>query len=297
MVFASDRIYQFDGSYKSLLSIYPVQKGIGCISKRSPVVAEGIIYWMDENGIYASPNAGYSVNLISWDIQPTFDALNKARLQYSVGVHFRYKRQIWWAVSDTTSTTHNKILVYNYGLSNPLLHPLAEGARHVWSVYDLDLMSMAEILSAGEYTVWGGDSGATGFVHQVDSGTTDNTATISWDMQTKRTLITCWSEYSVLRKVDLIHENENTKIDIDLYVDNSRTVNENQEITLAGEGAYYGSAAYGGSRYSAASNFVTPVWYNRLLMALQLKMSGADNGKQPRVFEIAMELMPKRGSR
>jgi hypothetical protein len=174
MVFASDRIYQFDGSYKSLLSIYPVQKGIGCISKRSPVVAEGIIYWMDENGIYASPNAGYSVNLISWDIQPTFDALNKARLQYSVGVHFRYKRQIWWAVSDTTSTTHNKILVYNYGLSNPLLHPLAEGAKHVWSVYDLDLMSMAEILSAGEYTVWGGDSGATGFVHQVDSGTTDN---------------------------------------------------------------------------------------------------------------------------
>ena len=302
VVFASDAIFHFDGFTKSLFQIYPVQSHLGSISKRGVVIAENLTYWVDENGIYCSPDGCITVNHISWNIQPTFDALNKSRLNLCCGVHHRYKRQIWWSFSNTTSSTHNIVLVYNYGLSTPMAQAGQPGARHVWSKLDLQLNAFGEILTSNEYLVYGGASvgaSSNGFVYTVDNGTTDAGTAISWTLRTKRILLGgSWSVYNVLRKLSVIHDAlGGATMSVKFYSDTSRTVTESTVVDLAGGGSLFGTGLFGTAVFGSSGTMTSEIWFNRMVAAIQFEFSGSDSGKLLRCYEIAMEVLPKRGMR
>jgi len=299
--FCDQSIWHFDGFSKSTWDVKPVNNKIGLVAPRSVVVAEGITYWMGHNGFYASYDGGRTVNLISWNIQPTFDDLSDSRLQYAVGVHHRYKRQIWWSVSNTTSSTHNRVLVYNYGLSTPMHPAHLPDSRHVWSIYDLNLQSAAEVLVTGAYQLWGGDSGATGFVHRLDQGSSDNGTAISWGFRTKRFLLKgTWTAYQILRRLMIVHDAmANATMRVKLYTDTSRTAQEDiPALDLSGSAAAFGVARFGIDVFGGTSTRVDATqWFNRWVRAVQFEFSGNDLAKLVRVYEIAFETLPKRGMR
>lgn len=310
VVFAADAIFQFDGWNKSLFQIYTVKPRLGCISARSIVVAEDLVYWVDENGIFCSPDGGQTVNQITWNIQPTFDGLNKSRLSLSCGVHFRYKRQIWWSFSDGSSSTHNKILVYNYGLSTPMLPPWAEGARHVWSVYTgMNLMSMAEILSSGQYLVYGGESNAAssnGFAYKLDDGTNDAGAAIAWRIKGKRYLIRSeqapmgsWSTRHVLRKFTFVRDTlAGSTAKVSLFKDAEQVASDEQVVTLREPvGGVLGAFVLDTDVLGGAAAQPQDIGYNQMVSACQIQMSGGDLNKLPRCYEWAIETRPLAGFR
>lgn len=300
VVFGSDAIFHFDGFTKSLFQVYTIKPRIGCISARSIVSAEDFGYWVDEDGIYCSPDGGQTINQISWDIQPTFEALNKSRLNLCAGVHLRYKRQIYWSFSDTTSAYHNKLLVYNYGLSTPMT-PSQQGGRHVWSVYTgINLMAMTEVLSSNQFTVWGGEANSAtgGFVYQLDSGTSDAGTAISWKLKTKRFLLgDSWSVYSVLRKLTAVHDSLNGTMSVRLFVNAGSASVESQTLSLTGGGGVFGQAVFGTDVWGGASAIPNEAWYNRVVRAVQFEFSGSDLDKLIRFYEITIEAIAKRGSR
>lgn len=301
VVFAEDAIFQFDGFNKSLFQVYTVKPRLGCISARSIVVAEDLVYWVDENGIYCSPDGGQTVNQISWPIQPTFDGLNKSRLNLSCGVHFRNKRQVWWSFSNGSNTTHNLILVYNYGFSTPMVPAVSAEARHVWSYYTgINLMSMAEINSSGEYLVYGGESNAAssnGFVYQLDNGTDDAGTAITWNLKTKRILLNgSWSVASVMRRLNIVHDAlANSTAVLKLFPDTATIESEAQVVSLTGGGFVLGQDVLDTGVLGSNTTRVAETWFNRRCTAVQFDLSGNDKGKLLRCYELAIEALPKQG--
>lgn len=292
VILCSDAIFHFGGFTESLFRIESTQPKLGIISPRSLIVAEGLSFWVDENGIYASPDAGINVNPISWNIQPRFDDLNKGRLNLCAAVHFRYKRQIWWSFSDGSNTTHDVIFVYNYGLSTPMIPAWHPDARHLWTIYDdLNIMALAEVLQTSEYQVWGGDSGTLGFAYQMDEGTDDDGTAISWNLKTGRYPLTgSWSVHAILRKLVLLHQTlSGSTVKVDLFTNFSRTITESQTKDVTGPGGLFGTGLFGTAIWGGELISDTDIWFNNDVKAVQFQFSGNDKGKLFKCFEILIE--------
>jgi len=298
-IFCSDQIFHFSGFTKSNFFKRPVNSKIGAIASKGIVVAEEFVYWMDENGIYASRDGGQSFNLISWNIQPTFDDLAADRLKNAVAVNLRYKRQVWWTVAGEGVTDPNTILVYNYGISTPELPSFHPDARHVWSVYDgLDINTLAEVLQSSAYEVWGGSSDTDGFVYQMDKGTDDDGTAISWSLDTARILLTgSWSLETVLRKLIVVHDTlAGATMKVDLFLDGATTIGETQTLNLAGVGGagVFGIGVFGTATFGEAPTQPSDCWYNNSVNAVKFKFSGDTKDKLVKCYELAIEHMARR---
>jgi hypothetical protein len=102
--------------------LYTLIVGIGCVG---PLALDNL---PDGRIVFFGPNAhlyvtdGFEFFDISdpkppkSNIQPTLDALNIARLPYSVVRVYPNKKQIWLAATSGTGTTNNIIYVYDYEL-------------------------------------------------------------------------------------------------------------------------------------------------------------------------------------
>lgn len=77
-----------------------------------PGVGTGFIYWGIDNKIRFFD--GTKSISIADHIQPTLDDLNLARNKYIQAVNYPDLNQIWFSVSNGSSTTHNRIIVYDY---------------------------------------------------------------------------------------------------------------------------------------------------------------------------------------
>lgn len=296
VIMCSDAIFHFGGFTDTLFRIESTQPKLGIISPRSLIIAEGLSFWVDENGIYCSPDAGVTVNPISWNIQDKFDDLNKSRLSLSAAVHFRYKRQVWFTFSNGSSSSHNIVFIYNYGLSTPMTPPWHPNAQHVWSIYEgLNLMSLAEVLQSNEYQVWGGDSGNRGFAYQLDKGTDDDGTAISWSLKTARFALTgSWSIHAILRKLVVIHQSlPGSTLKVDMMKDFTRSITVSQSVDTGAEGGIFGIGVFGTATWGESSAIGTDVWFNDDLVAVQFEFSGNDKGKLFKCFEIAIESIIK----
>lgn len=131
-----DSLYIFKDSYTNGISelvflggdaitfTYSTYNEVGAISNGSivkidiPNVGPGLMYWGVDNKIRLFD--GTKSYALSDRIQPTLDTLNISRNKHIQAVNFYSLNQVWFFVSDGSSTTHNKIIVYDY-LNNAFL--------------------------------------------------------------------------------------------------------------------------------------------------------------------------------
>jgi hypothetical protein len=300
-VFASDRIYHFDGYSKNTWTIYTVQTGIGSAAKNSHVNADGVHYWMDENGFYATTDGGYTVNEISWPIKPTVDLIDKTVLNRVWGVHYRNRKQIWWNVPITSlSSRCSRILVYNYGVSTPMSPGRSDEARHVWSIYgsnkggtDLGAFTaLAEVIhpSTGEYTMYAGEGNAAtngGYVWNFGDFGNDDGTVIPYEWTTGLLLFQeTNSRNSIVRKVNVMFDGlasgGTETMNIDMYSDGSGTSAQTNALTL-------------GLGTTSIRNENS--WFNRIVKSAKFKLSGVAGQAVPiRCLEMQIESRPLRGN-
>lgn len=92
--------------------LFPLFTGVGAISKRGIVNIDGIIYFITSEPRMKATD-GTNVMSFPDSIDNVWDGLNKSRLKYIHGIHNRRLRQIWWFVSNNTSTTHDLCIVWD----------------------------------------------------------------------------------------------------------------------------------------------------------------------------------------
>jgi hypothetical protein len=124
-------------------------------------LGSGIVYWGVDNKIRFF-NGTESISL-SDHIQPTLNALNIGRNKYIQGKKYSKKNQIWFTVSDGTSSTNNTIIIYDYYNNAFLKH-------------DDITANVLAILTDGNDIEYMCSGGYTGYTFRHDSGYNDNTS-------------------------------------------------------------------------------------------------------------------------
>lgn len=85
---------------------------IGSVSGHAIVAVDDAIFFPSHRGIYVM--AGGVPKYISAPIEDTWSTINTGRLGNIIGVHNRLYNEVWFAISTGASSSHDKILVYNY---------------------------------------------------------------------------------------------------------------------------------------------------------------------------------------
>lgn len=85
----------------------------GCISSRTIIVFENLIWWLDTKGIVQFTGANISV--ISNPIEPIFDTMNiSAARDNACAIHYRDYNELWFSIPTDGATYNNTIVVYDY---------------------------------------------------------------------------------------------------------------------------------------------------------------------------------------
>lgn len=125
----------------------------GCISNRTILSKDQLLYWLDRKGIVQFTGANWSI--VSDVIDPIFRRMNlDAAKEKSVGVHHLYRNQFWWGIPVDGSTVNNLTIVYDYLVG-------------AWTFFDgFNPASFAYIKAQlPRPSVWRGDY--SGFVHFI----------------------------------------------------------------------------------------------------------------------------------
>ncbi len=148
-------------------------RGVGAVSKRAIVNVGDMIYFVTPEPRMKATD-GYKVYDFPDLIDPTWDGLNKSRLNTIQGIYHPRLRQIWWICSNGTSTTNNYKIIWDLD-------------RKAW-LRDTSGSSMNCVCLAQDRYPVGGDYG--GFLYQMDksgkysdavgSGNTTSAITSYW---------------------------------------------------------------------------------------------------------------------
>ena len=92
--------------------IFPLFRGAGAVSKRGIVNADGIVYFITPQPRMKATDGNQIVDFPD-TIDDVWDGLSQAQLANLHGIYNPVKRQIWWFVSNGSSTTHNLCIVWD----------------------------------------------------------------------------------------------------------------------------------------------------------------------------------------
>jgi hypothetical protein len=122
IVLCKNYIYRIDGVIDELgrgvLTHQRISDTVGCVSNRSVVRANDIIFWAGNDGFYTSD--GYVVQKISSELNTTYKTLveTSAKRDKIFGTYDEVENRIYWCVDDGDSAENNKwfILDLNFGI-------------------------------------------------------------------------------------------------------------------------------------------------------------------------------------
>jgi len=171
-IFKVNSFVKVVGSDSSNFQQLDVSAEYGSLSNRAVVIYNDIMLFLDKKGICRYNGA--TPEIISTKIESTFLEMNiDAAIDNAVGVHYKYRNQIWWGIPTNGSTVNNTIVIYDY---------LAES----WTVREGFLPSSMAFL-AGPYdreTIFYG--GYSGTIHYVSASLcSDNLSGMTYAMQSK----------------------------------------------------------------------------------------------------------------
>jgi len=103
------RLYQIEGTTPEDYKVVPISKGIGCVSHNSCVAVDlDDIYFMSDRGFHSlavtEKYGDFEGAYLSADIQKTFNAWSKSKLQFSQGVWIPTLNSVMWAISENGTT-------------------------------------------------------------------------------------------------------------------------------------------------------------------------------------------------
>jgi len=133
---------------------------VGCVSNRTVVNIEGVIYWLSRDGhIYRM--SGFKPERVTEAIPNTIASLTASALTNACAINHRQLRQYWCCVRRGTSTTNNFVVVVDY-LNNEIFF------------YDgMEINSIANFKdSSGEVKTYFGDRNGKAYI--TNNGNSDN---------------------------------------------------------------------------------------------------------------------------
>lgn len=143
LVVAKQRsVLRLVGENPSNFSIQDISDQYGCISNRTMVVFEDILWFLDSKGIVQYNGA--NIKVISTKVEPIFHSMNiPAAIENAVGIHFKQYNEVWFGIPCNGATFNNCTVVYDYvsnawtkyeGFSPSSLF-LAQGSQPVSTVF------------------------------------------------------------------------------------------------------------------------------------------------------------------
>lgn len=151
LIMKENSFHKLVGDSPDNYQLVQISDQYGCLSNDSVVQYDQKCLWLDRKGILEFNGANNEI--ISGAIEPIFRRMNiTAAQEYAVGVHHRYRNQIWWGIPVDGSTVNNLTVVYDYLIGG-------------WTFFDgYNPSSYAWIKGQLTHpTTWRGDY--TGFVH------------------------------------------------------------------------------------------------------------------------------------
>jgi hypothetical protein len=189
-----------------------ISRSDGCVSDRSviegpsPDSSEGVLYWMDRDGIKAY--SGGLPRKISEPVQEYIDDINfthKAKI--SAGRHEEY---IFWSIPYDTGTTNNLILEYNTRTGE-------------WFVHTGDILEF-ETIGKTTYAV-----NTSGEILIMNSGTDDDGTAITWSHITGAWFFNKLAQRKTLRQLYVLCD---LPVSSTLTVSYSTTLDGDDFVTL-----------------------------------------------------------------
>lgn len=114
VIFKQNSTWVLKNGTPTTFTVTQIAKGVGCVAPRSIVECEAFALFLSNNGVYAANQSG--VALMSYNIQPDFDAMSNATKALAVGGRIRTQ---YWLTVDTDSDSKNDtvyVLDYVYGI-------------------------------------------------------------------------------------------------------------------------------------------------------------------------------------
>lgn len=237
VVFKQRSIWHVAGDDKLNFARFPVSHGIGCVHHAAVQVVDGSpnprwngIYWVDQGGIYFSPDLGASVvrlsDLPGASIQTKFDGLAFGSIDDArVGI-VRKLNQVWFLL--TNGTYNDTVYVWDY-------------KQGIWQPENtaMNFSAIEEVNVSGEFLTWTGEANSStgGFIYEVNSGTDDAGSAIAAEIRTKRfDFGRPIDQLKTLEKLQTIHNVfANDSWSVDAYYDFSSVADDTQTIAMSSD--------------------------------------------------------------
>lgn len=248
-IFKASSIFQLTGYGTgdfTLADLNDFGTGVGTIAPRSIVETGNDIYYISFRGqtphikSVQRTREGFFTDggVMSDNITGTMNRIVKGQIENTAGVYDG--RRIWFAIT-TTGTTNNEVIV---------MDELTKG----WVRLDGVNASVIHISSiGGSYEIYFGDATATGLSYVFNnSATSDNSAAIDFLVDSPM----YQPRPGRKSRFKYLYVTASVSSDVDIDVDNSPdgfTFNDLKTISLTGEGAAFGSAIFGTSKFGATS--------------------------------------------
>jgi hypothetical protein len=231
-----------------------IAQGVGCVGPRAIVNVDGaaLMFMAPTGRVYVYDGSALN-DISSGRIENEIKGMNKARMQYVVMDHYSKRRQIWISYSNGSSTTHDRVLIYDYTKG------LTSGAWCVFTGFKANVMvSVVEQRSSGEgdETMFTGDY--SGFVRQQDTGlgddeTTDNLIDSLW--------VSGWNDFgdqTIVKNTRFVTLTANEKgiahtVDFKVGFDGQSGFDVSRSIILSSGSAVFGTAIFGQDVFSGGN--------------------------------------------
>lgn len=113
VIFKERSFHRLSGDNPDNFNLTEVSTEYGCISHRAAVTWENQLYFLDRKGICSFDGA--NTTIVSTKIEPTFIAMNiDAAKEQAVGIHNRFRNEVWFSFPINGATMNNVTVVYDY---------------------------------------------------------------------------------------------------------------------------------------------------------------------------------------
>lgn len=158
-------VHEVSGTTVSTFARNKIITGAPCVSHKSIITTPNDVYWVSMFGIHSLQTTqrygDTTETFLSRPIQSVFNALNRARLNQTIGFYAPHRNLVGWAVPNGSDTTNTTVLTYNY-------------VRADWSVWTFTGLAVASAMLAKHPTTLAPTlylGGYTGYLYTAEYAT------------------------------------------------------------------------------------------------------------------------------
>ncbi|MDH4379095.1 MAG: hypothetical protein QE263_04225 [Vampirovibrionales bacterium] len=266
VVFKDRSTYVMTGSDADTFTLQKISGEFGAVGPRSVVQVGSELMFLSQEGITslstATADGNLTTRMLSRNIQPQINTLNRNALATSWTIHLRDRNEVWWAVPDGGSTQNQRILVMNY--DNGL-----KWSRRSGVIAACGCVFQGQLFT-GTYN---------GVLHRQCSGSSYNGAPISWTYRTPFYELGSPRQRKRIRDIELyLRQQSALSLTVKTAWDSRRSAASQETTTLTStpdaESALFGLALFNADKYGLAGLSRVRLIPNGSGRSVQLELSG-----------------------